>query len=204
VEIQLSKAALFNIALIVSAIGILIFGINIANFFRRHNQFVESNYEVNVRIYRGEHRLDTFRSSRDGIKLYGNVVYVNMTRLAQHLNVLTITGRDSVKFVSPNGDNNHIEVFGGSNNFKLNGQRMRLNAPIIILGRNVYVPADMFWHYAIGVNVIFDPYLQTLDIIHLLCPEQSTHQRPVAIDFEFISSSYGILEPLDPEYANYP
>jgi len=202
VEIQITPNALLNIALAISVVGFLIFGINITNFVRRHNQFVESNYSIDVRTYRGEQRLDSFRSNRESVKLYNNIVYVNITRLAPHLQLLTITGRDSIKFIAPGGDNNHIEVFDGRSEFSLNGQQMRLNAPIIVIGRNVFVPADLFWYYSVGVDVVFDPYLQTLNIIHLLCPEQSTYIRPVTINFEFIYSSCGILEPIVyPDYS---
>lgn len=125
----------------------------------------ESDFRVNVTVLDQEQKKHTSTIRRSTVYKNGDdVIYVNMNLVTEMLGVVTIGDGERMQYVLRSDSEKYVLLRSGSRVAEINGVEVALPGPIIIEGKNVYVPQDFFAYYCSGIDVHYSVNNKRLNI----------------------------------------
>lgn len=125
----------------------------------------ESDFRVNVTVLDQEQKKHTSTIRRSTVYKNGDdVVYINMNLVTEMLGVVTIGDGERMQYVLRSDSEKYVLLRSGSRVAEINGVEVALPGPIIIEGKNVYVPQDFFAYYCSGIDVHYSVNNKRLNI----------------------------------------
>lgn len=94
-----------------------------------------------------------------------DTLYINITEIALLCEFTTTGDLDEIRLISKNESNDNVKLTLDSPVVVINGNPVRLSAPVFRSGEAIYVPYEFFTSYVTGISVTYDEEKSKVTIV---------------------------------------
>lgn len=142
-----------------SAIGIILL---------RYYSYEKPISEIVYQIGADEDEDMTSRKLKRESILIDDTLYINITEIALLCEFTTTGDLNEIRLISKNESNDNVKLVPGSPVVVVNGNSIRLSAPVLQSGEAIYVPYEFFTGYVTGISVTYDTEKNKVTIVREL------------------------------------
>ncbi len=134
----------------------VIFSSSVGIILLRYYSYEKPDSEIVYQIGADDDAAMTKRTVERESVIMNRTLYINITEIALLCEFTTTGDLDELRLISKNESNDNVKLVLDSPVIAINGNPVRLSAPIFKSGESVYVPYEFFTDYVTGITVTFD------------------------------------------------
>ncbi|MBQ4576057.1 MAG: hypothetical protein IJA85_12825 [Clostridia bacterium] len=122
----------------------------------RYYSYEKPVSEIVYQIGADEDEDMTSRTVKRESIVINDTLYINITEIALLCEFTTTGDLDEIRLISKNESNDNVKLVLDSPVITINGNPVRLSAPVFKSGESVFVPIEFFDSYVTGITVTYD------------------------------------------------